>query len=398
MPKATKNHAPSAFTTNTNNSAQLRLDELKQLSYERRDAAQKLGGPGSSRLCKCGKTPFTTVTLGIRPGKAGAAGKASYRGLIQCGSVWNCPVCNNRIMLTRRNEIHEAVRAWRKKSGFFVTETLTMPHGKNDRLKPLMAKFSLALAANNKDRSVRAVRENFGSTGYAKVLEVPRSEENGWHPHVMYLYFVDRQLTPSELAQWRKVSQAGWRKSLEQQGITHVDAKAHNLDVVSDPNAIAAYMTKTGKFGSALASGSAANAISGKPGMRTQWDILASYMETKSNSDKALWYEWLKGMKDRRFITWSKDLRKSLVLKASPEDKEIVKDGEHKSLVIIKPNSVAELVRLPRRQAHYLHLLETLAFHHFLKVLKADGIKYSLTREGQSLLESSRKSPKRAVL
>jgi DNA-directed RNA polymerase subunit RPC12/RpoP len=398
MPKANKNDAPSAFTTNTNTSAQLSHDELKQLSYERREAAQKLTGPGSSRLCKCGKTPFTTVTLGIRPGTAGPARKASYRGLIQCGSVWNCPVCNYRIMLTRRNEIDEAVRAGREKHSFFVTETLTMPHGKNDRLKPLMAKFSLALAANNKDRSVRAVREKFGSTGYVKVLEVPRSEENGWHPHVMYLYFVDRQLTPSELAQWRKVSQAGWRKSLEKQGITHVDAKAHNLDVVRDPNAIAAYMTKTGKYASAQGPGSPANAISGKSGMRTQWDILASYMETESNSDKALWYEWLEGMKGRRFITWSEDLRKSLDLKASPEDKEIVEDDGHKSLVIIDASSVAELVRLPRRQAHYLHLLETLAFHHFLNVLKADGIKYSLTREGQSLLESTRESLKRAVL
>jgi hypothetical protein len=383
MSENNQNKSENASTYNANYSAETTANLLRQRAYERRNAAQQLRGDGSARLCKCGRTPFTAVTLGMK------GSKASYRGFTHCASVWACSVCSGRILHTRFEEISGAISKWEKRAGLFYTETLTLPHKKSDRLKNQLETFRLAQAAWNKDRSVRAMRERLGIVGYFKVLEVPRTLVNGWHPHYMYVFFAKRALSRQELAQWKQVSQSVWRRCLQSEGVTIVSSKAHYLGLVRNPQAIARYATKYSDKAPALAPGSQSEEFSPKVGTVSHWDILSSWMATNSNADKQLWLEWISAMKGRRFITWSKGLRESLGLNTSPEDKAIPQEDEHTPLVEIHKDSVAELVRLPKRQAEYLFLLPNIGLEPFLHVLRMDGIKYKLTEQGKQRLKEA---------
>lgn len=381
MPETNTRSNSSAYTYNTNNCAEA-TDELIQFSYELRRAAQLLGGDGSSRSNKCGRIPFTTVTMGKKN-----QGKASYRGLIQCGSVWACNICSNRIMQKRRSEILKAMELWAEQDGFFYTETLTMPHTRLDKLKYLNSKMEPARQAWNKDRSVRDIRKKLGIAGYFRIIEAPHNSVNGWHPHHQYVYFTKRQLTQSELAEWKMVSQAKWRECLEAQGVIRVSSQAHYLDEVVDFQKLASYSTKYTDKAAAQGAGSLSIYFSVSNVTRSHWEILTAFKETKSNSDKHLWHEWISGMKGRHFITWSKGFLRSLGLAESPKDKEIIEEDEHTPLLIISAESVPKLVHNPRRQAQYLHLLKVLDFGVFLDVIAGDGIEYTLTQIGELLLE-----------
>ena len=203
------------------------------------------------------------------------------------------------------------------------------------------------------------------------------------------MYFTKRQLTQSELAEWKTISQAKWRECLEAQGVIRVSSQAHYLDEVVDFQKLASYSTKYTDKAAAQGAVSRSNEFSDSHGTRSHWEILTALKETKSNSDKHLWHEWISGMKGRHFITWSSGFLKSLGLKESPKDKEIVEEDEHTPLVIISAESVPKLVQNPRRQAHYLHLLKVLDFGDFLDVIAGDGIEYTLTNEGELLLEGN---------
>jgi thiaminase len=337
-------------------------------------------------MCKCGRTPYGEVTLGL------TGGTASYRGFTQCGSVWVCPVCSPRILLARRNEISEAMTAWTERGGAFYTETLTMPHSKQMGLGDLMETISKAREAWNRSRSLSNLRKKLGIVGYFKVVEIPRSYAYGWHPHYVYVFFADHKLSDDELNTWRKVSQSIWRKSLEAEGVIRVNAKAHHLAEILNPNKMATYATKYVDYDYAQAPSSRFAARLPKLGPRSHWDILSSWMASQSDDDKKLWHEWVSSMKGRRFITWSEKLRSELRLSASKEDAEIVQEEEHEPLLAVDKESIHELVSIPRRQAEYLSLLEELEFEDFLAMLKDDGIKVTLTKQGEDRLKKESNS------
>jgi len=395
MPKTTTNQSRTVFTYNAITSAATAEQEQLIRTYERRNASQQLAGDINSNLFKCGRTHFAPVTMGITAGKAGKPRKASYRGLITCGSVWACPACNWRILQTRRREIKETVDIWDDKDGYFVTETLTLPHSKRTSLKRIMSLMADAVAAWNKDNSLKKVKAKMGYAGYVRIIEIPNSFAHGWHPHYVFLYFVDRELTAEELGEWKKASQKVWRASLEKVGVTRASGKAHYLGMVENPKALATYMTKYMDKAPALASSSPSNEFSPEVGTRSHWEILSSWMATHSEADKSLWREWVSDTKGRHFTSWARGFRQSLGLDESPDDSKIVEEGEeekeeeeeHKPLLTIQSHSLATLVGIPRRQASYLHQLSTMDFYDFLMVLEADGIEYNLTEDGISLLK-----------
>ena len=64
----------------------------------------------NSRTSKCHryKTPNKEIEV-WRGVSAGVAGKAFYKGLMVCGSLWTCPVCAAKISERRRLELSEGL-------------------------------------------------------------------------------------------------------------------------------------------------------------------------------------------------------------------------------------------------------------------------------------------------
>lgn len=114
---------------------------------------------------------------------------AFYSGLINCGSVWACPVCSAKVQERRRLEIAEAV-AWAYRNGLQpVMVTLTFPHYAWQQLCDLIAQQADALQGLRAGNPWKRFKESVGYQGLIRSLELTLGC-HGWHPHTHELWFV----------------------------------------------------------------------------------------------------------------------------------------------------------------------------------------------------------------
>jgi hypothetical protein len=134
--------------------------------------------------------------------KHSGTGKAFFAGTEICASPWACSVCSPKIQERRAEEIRSVVDQWAADGGICLFVTLTVPHGVDDVLSPMLGRFCLALERFRSGKRFAAINAALGRVGLIRAFEVTWGSLNGWHPHTHELWFV----RPDDLRAWAR----GW--------------------------------------------------------------------------------------------------------------------------------------------------------------------------------------------
>lgn len=171
---------------------------LEPDNHERRSLMYKLLSVASrllpdERVQRCSKYLIRgaeTVVIKRNP----ADGKAFYSGVQHCSSIWNCPVCANRITEFRRQELTQALKDERFN---VIMVTYTLRHKRNDPLSVLLAALKKAYKRSKSGRWYQTLQEDFGIAGSIRAIEVTWGE-NGWHVHIHELMVLWNHIIPRE--------------------------------------------------------------------------------------------------------------------------------------------------------------------------------------------------------
>jgi hypothetical protein len=285
--------------------------------------------------------------------------RAHFAGLQTCGSVWSCPLCSEKILAGRADELLTAINSWTARGGDVIMGSLTMRHHRHQSLADLW------------DALGEAWRAAYGSKIARKLLKschwVRRVESthgrHGWHVHVHFLLFVPAGTDPTELgncmfAAWsRRLVSLGMQAPSRDEGGLHIKrldlsnaaaevaeylAKGHYEEVNNAPVAI----DQPGR-NAALELASISKQARGAN--RTPFQILADFVANGEVADADLWREWENGSKGRRAITWSRGARDALVVDNEQTDEQLAAETDGGGVVIAELHSRAwaSLVRRP---------------------------------------------------
>ena len=131
--------------------------------------------------------------------------QARFGNLQTCGSVWHCPICAPKVAAVRRDEMNEAIAAWKARGGDVYFVTTTMQHNADrygaGMLDAALGDLSAALSRHKASRGYRSALESAGAVGSIRALEVTYGELNGWHVHTHELLFAQ----PGQLRALRRL-------------------------------------------------------------------------------------------------------------------------------------------------------------------------------------------------
>jgi hypothetical protein len=243
---------------------------------------------------------------------------ASFRGLVQCASVWACPVCSASIRTTRSQEVQRAVE-WHGQDRV-VLASHTVRHAMGDDVKELSRGIANAWRRMTRSAPWKRLARRLGIRHSIRALELTHGA-NGWHPHLHVLWFL-KSSHAGETA-WRLGSEGErlahaaiarlWRKAVARElGPDHEPDDVHGVDV--RPCHRADYIAKLG-----LEVTDPGLAKRGRNG-RTPWQIasdLASYEGdgaqtiARRERDAALWLAYVAGTRARKMLTWSRGLKRA---------------------------------------------------------------------------------------
>jgi hypothetical protein len=175
----------------------------------------------------------------------GDTGRTFFGGTEICASPWACPVCSAKIAERRAQEIRSAVDQWITGGGVCLFVTLTVPHGRNDELAPMVQQFRQALKLYRGGRGAVAINEALGRVGVIRAIEVTWGELNGWHPHSHEIWFCGPGAVPGEVVgRWLDSAEsAGFDRPSVEHGCTVRVCQSSEQAAA----ALAEYMAKLGR-------------------------------------------------------------------------------------------------------------------------------------------------------
>jgi len=245
-------------------------------------------------------------------------GQCRIVGLETCSSVHVCPICAAKICAGRADEATTAATLWRSMGNQTYLLTLTIRHDKRSRLRPMLVGLSESWAALWEGSSGVALRRGLGLRHYIRAFECTYADfpNNGWHPHLHSLLFLDHELAESERVELHARIKERWKDIVRRKlGPEHVPEVLRMIDgimVADDSHAVdlkistdAGYIVKLGL--------EVANIVS-KTGRssdhRTTWQIAEDAAKGNEHSVK-LWKQWDDCSLGRRQLTWSRDTKKT---------------------------------------------------------------------------------------
>lgn len=290
-------------------------------AYVLRDELRPISPP---RTAKCGRVRLVAaVTVACRT--CGNTRRASFRGLLSCGSVWACPSCSRSIRVERSGEV-EAVNGWhRENGGDALMLSLTVRHALGDDLKTIRGGVSKAWRQVQSGAPWKRWAEKVGLVGSVRALEVTHGA-NGWHPHLHVLLLVKGGLSDEKIEELRGAVAARWCAAVARVIGESARPDAHGCDLRRAQSA--KYLAKLG-----LELTAPAGKEGRADGSRSPWTIAGDYVRDGSTRDAALWKEWCAGMRGARFLTWSRGLRAAAGLNVERSDEEIAADEAASEIV-----------------------------------------------------------------
>ncbi|MCX8794015.1 protein rep [Vibrio parahaemolyticus] len=276
----------------------------------------------------------------------GEKGGAFFGGLVQCGSVWTCPVCGAKIAERRADELRTAMTEAKKRGLHVALLTATVRHGVGDEIGDLLPKLAKAQTSFWGRRKVKDTISAFGNVGRIRSLEVTYGS-SGWHPHVHILVFSEQRIPKSvkrDLAlQWQKSCvSAGLPKPTLENGfdVRNGDAAGEYVCKFADDSKLP---TKT-KNGDVVTWDSAdemtkSHAKKGRQGNITPFDMLRLIGDRETSDSQKKFYrarfdEYAKAFKGRRQLVWSRGLRDEFDMGKELTDEELVLEQKEESNLI----------------------------------------------------------------
>lgn len=119
---------------------------------------------------------------------------AHYSGLLTCGSVWDCPVCANKIAYRRSLEIRDAVNNWSDMGNSIMMITYTVRHNLGDTLNSLSDVMTNAIRFVHSGAPYQRIKNFYNIVGGISSTEVLFNPSTGWHYHKHQLVFVKGRL------------------------------------------------------------------------------------------------------------------------------------------------------------------------------------------------------------
>lgn len=307
---------------------------------------------GMPRLQDCGRVgvlPGGDVV--IRATGTGADRRAGFAGLATCGSVWSCPVCSERILRGRQDELASAIAEWEGRGNRVALITLTMRHHKGQALADLWDGLSYAWGKVTSGRTWGRLNQSYGTPitrtitagrrkgqtvtenrlGWARVVETTHGA-SGWHVHVHAALFLPAGVTVDQVDDLGGSMFAGWSAALVRKGF-RAPLEDHGVDIrlagaayggsmdrLSDYFAKGTYDVDATALALELARGDLKTA---RGGNRTPFRILSDVSAFGLAEDVDLWLEWEKASKGRRQLTWATGFRAELLTAAESTDEEL---------------------------------------------------------------------------
>lgn len=271
--------------------------------------------------------------------------RAHYGNLIQCASVWTCPVCASKITERRRVEMSDALirSPWPA-----VMVTLTFQHDREDKLIHLRRDLVEARRRLKSGKWWQYRASDFGIVGTITATEVTYGLENGFHIHSHDLYLVESVPDTGELRE--KISSKFESIML---GLGRYVSPEIGVKVRTTDRGAADYVSKWGAAFEMTKS-------SAKDGREvkhyTPFELLY-LVGTGVKWAGPVFQEFAAAMKGVNQIRWSQGLRSKLGLKQELTDEELVGAMEEDDRilaqltlkqwhVILKRNKVGELIEV----------------------------------------------------
>jgi hypothetical protein len=200
--------------------------------------------------------------------------------------------------------------------------TLTFPHSRNDNLKELLRKQSLASKLFKERAAYKRMRKVYGIKGTIRALETTHSNANGWHPHLHELWFVERGFS---IARLRQQLHQAWSKACVDAGLECPNL-TNGVDVRAGDFA-ADYVSKWG-MDYEIAK---AHIKKGKKGTsKSPFQLLVDYEQGDMQAG-ALFREYAEAFKGKRQLVWSKGLKKLFGIEQK-SDKEVLDEQKEKAI------------------------------------------------------------------
>jgi len=252
-------------------------------------------------------------------------GKCHYGGVMQCGSVWVCPVCASKITERRSQLIEQAIESHKAAGGDVLLVTFTAPHTREQSLSDLLQGFKKAEEGFQKTRAIVDLKKTIGFIEPIKSLEITYGHSNGWHPHSHQLWFVKAGIDTKTL---KNKLYPHWKRYCEKRGLEAPSLK-HGIDVRNGLNA-AQYVSKMGwSLGKEVAKG---HTKKGRSGNFAPFDLLQEHRETRSDWSKARFQEYAQSTFGLQYISRFPKLQALYDLGKDLSDEEIAAAQEDQSV------------------------------------------------------------------
>jgi hypothetical protein len=230
--------------------------------------------------------------------------RAGFRSLASCGLLWLCPVCSSTIRQERAAEV-KATLTWHRAKHENATDlarllTLTVAHNWGADLATLRGGVADAWRRMVRGAPWERFSARVGLIGFVRALEATHGQ-HGWHPHLHILLFVANAALIDEDREWLSER---WRACVVREIGPAAEPSTEHGCALTGCDEDGAYLQKLGLEVVGTGDKRAAS------GNRSPWEILADLdVAHPSESDGALWLEWVHGMRGARQLTWSRGLK-----------------------------------------------------------------------------------------
>jgi len=283
--------------------------------------------------------------------------RANYRGLVICGSVWDCPVCSATITEFRRRELSKAMENYSDRA---VLVTLTLSHHKEQRLKPLIGSLKGAYQMAFSGRWFETFKEKWSLSGTIKATEVTYGK-NGWHPHYHILMFIDANVSIEQVeSEFAQEIRTRWLYCLSKHDA--YASMSHGVDVRGVYADIAEYVAKYAYEPADELGWNVVSELTKSPSKtasghgKTPFQLLIAYRDGDNRAaDLFLEYssafyrshqlEWSKGLKKLMGLDETDDIPDEIIAEQLPEDSRLLcRLDRDQWKAVLKANLRAELL------------------------------------------------------
>lgn len=290
------------------------IESATEKRYRLQDIARQLVGGRDGRLQRCLRAKLP-LAASVEVRRNPENNTAHFRGLEVCSRVWTCPVCSARITNQRREELSKALAAAKLAGYFPILVTYTLRHSYRDKLETVLDALQGALRTFKSGRAYQDIKHEYSVLGGIRALEITYGE-NGWHPHIHELIFLEKPISEQQISGLKKWYFDRWKATLQKVGF---DASfQHGIDIRTANSDIADYIAKYGREPHEQG-WNVEHELAKAPSKSAHRDGLTPFQLLDSHDvgdDRAgqLFIEYAVVMEHRRQLVWSAGLRKLLQL------------------------------------------------------------------------------------